>query len=103
MRIKIDDEVVDESKMDHKPFAALLPSRKKEILGVVCERMPFPTRLVTFITDVNGRTYATVERVSDHTWITYLVAFGTEIHFDNGHYGFGSELSAVRDMYERAS
>lgn len=94
---------VDEKALDHSPFAALLPSRRKQILETVCERMPFPVSLITSVTDLTDRTYVTVERGDTGEWVTYLVAFGDRVHFENGHYGFRSELMAFKDMYRRAN
>jgi hypothetical protein len=96
-----------EEHLDHAPFAALLPSERKAILERATARLPWANpRLVTFVTSQTKRTYVTVcltlHRGGVDEYVTWLVAFGDKVHFDNGHYGFMDEESATRDMYNRA-
>ena len=97
-----------EDQLDHRSFSALLPSQRGEILRRVTERLPWHrAELITFHTNSRDhRTYVTV-RLAFHRdgvdeFVTWLVAFGRQVYFDTGHYGFVEESDAVRDMFKRA-
>lgn len=88
-------------RLDHKSFAALLPSEKQTILMGVANLLPFPADLVVFHTDSTDRTYAVVQIRERDEYATYLVAFGLEVHLENGCYGYSDKKTAVDAMFRR--
>jgi hypothetical protein len=99
---------VELSTLDHRPFAALLPSQKQAIIEHAVRDLPWSSaELVTFVTSSTKRTYVTVQltlhRGGLNEFVTWLVAFNDEgPYFDSGHYGYVDVQAATRDMYDRA-